>query len=39
MISEGSCDTEIMMLKIHLLQKKKNTILKYVQIENSDYKF
>ncbi len=39
MISEGSCDTEVvMMLKIQLCITGINYILKYIQIENSYFK-
>ncbi len=33
MISEGSCDTEVMMLKIQLCITEINYILKYIQIK------
>ncbi len=41
MISEGSCDTEdrVMMLEIQLCITEINYILKYIQIENSSFKF
>ncbi len=38
MISEGSCDTEVMMLKIQLWSQKYITYIKYIQIESSYFK-
>ncbi len=38
MISEGSCDTEVMMLKIQLCFTGMNYILKYIEIENIYFK-
>ncbi len=38
MISEGSCDTEVMMLKIQLCITGINYISKYITIENNYFK-
>ncbi len=38
MISEGSWDTEVMMLKIQLCITGISDILQYIQIENSYFK-
>ncbi len=38
MISEGSCDTGVMMLKIPLRIIEINNILKYIEMEGSYYK-
>ncbi len=39
MISEGSCDTGVMMLKIQLSITGINYILKYIKIEKSYFNY